>query len=383
MTNHESTAQARRMIFSEEQEAFRKIVRAFVREEMVPRYDAWQEAGCPDRAFWHRCGELGILGIDVPEEYGGMPGSRFTHSVIVTEEIQREFLAVGGLRVQTDICMPYFLSYASDEQKARWLPQLTRGDAISALAMSEPGAGSDVKSMSTRAVRDGDHYVINGAKTFISNGTNADLVILAAKTDPAAGRRGISLIVVEAGTPGFERGRKLDKLGLKAQDLSELSFSDARVPVANLLGQENCGFEYLTSNLAQERISIAVNSQAAASAMLAYVTSQVAGTGAGQLVKFALADCATEIAAGQALVDSALAQLETGTLLPASAAMAKLYCTELQGRALDRCIQILGPAGYPRMDCKITRAYLDGRVSRIYAGSSEIMKVIISQSLGV
>lgn len=372
----------RRIVFGATHEAFRSVVRDFVRSEVVPAYRAWEAVGRPDQRFWRRAGELGILGIGVSEVYGGLPGSSFTHSVVVTEELQREFLAVGGLRVQTDICMPYFLAYATEEQKRRWLPRLTDGSAVAALALSEPGAGSDLKAMSTRAVRRGDHYVVNGAKTFISNGAAANLVVLAAKTDPPAGRHGISLLVVETDTHGFHRGRTLDKLGLHAQDLAELSFTDLRVPVGNLLGAENRGFEYLMSNLAQERLSIAVNSQAAATAALEHTTALLRRRRPGQHAKFELAACAAEVHAGQALVDRALAELEAGELSASDAAMAKLYCTELQGRVVDRCLQLLGPSAYTRQ-CRLGRAYLDGRVSRIFGGSNEIMKVIVGHGLGL
>ncbi|MEV6985401.1 acyl-CoA dehydrogenase family protein [Sphaerisporangium sp. NPDC051017] len=372
----------RRTVFGELHDAFRAKVRDFIRNEVVPAYPEWEVRGRPDRRFWQRAGEIGILGIGVPETYGGLPGSSFTHSVVVTEEIQREFLAVGGLRVQTDICMPYFLEYATVEQKRRWLPRLTGGSAVAALGLSEPGAGSDLKAMSTRAVREGDHYVVNGAKTFISNGAAANLIVLAVKTDPAAGRNGISLLVVDGDSDGFHRGRSLDKLGLKAQDLAELSFTDLRVPVDNLLGEENHGFEYLTSNLAQERLSIAANSQAAAVAALEHTTALLRGRRPGQHAKFELAACAAEVHAGQALVDRALLELEAGELSPVDAAMAKLYCTELQGRVVDRCLQLLGPSAYTRQ-CRLGRAYLDGRVSRIYGGSSEIMKVIVGHGLGL
>jgi alkylation response protein AidB-like acyl-CoA dehydrogenase len=371
-----------RTVFSHEHEAFRLLVAKFVADEVVPEYEDWQHAGRPSRRFWQRAGELGILGIGVPAEYGGLAGSTFTHSVVVTEEIQKQLLALGGLRVQTDICMPYFLHYATDEQKRRWLPSIVSGETVTALALSEPGAGSDLKAMSTSAVRDGDHYVVNGAKTFISNGAAADLAILAVKTAPEAGRRGISLLVVETDSPGFQRGRSLDKLGLKAQDLAELSFVDLRVPVDNLLGEENQGFEYLTSNLAQERLSIAVNSQAAASAALAHTVESLTGADNGQHAKFELAACATDVQAGQALVDHALTELEAGRLSGSDAALTKLYCTEMQGRVVDRCLQLHGKAGYGR-DTRIGRAYADGRVSRIYGGSSEIMKVIVAQALGL
>lgn len=372
----------RRTVFGETHETFRAEVREFVRSEVVPVYPEWETAGRPDRRFWQRAGEVGILGIGVPETYGGLPGSSFTHSVVVTEEIQREFLAIGGLRVQTDICMPYFLEYTTEEQKRRWLPRLVEGSAVAALGLSEPGAGSDLKAMRTRAVRDGDHYVVDGAKTFISNGAAANLIILAVKTDPAAGRQGISLLVVDGDSHGLHRGRSLDKLGLKAQDLAELSFTDLRVPVENLLGEVNRGFEYLTSNLAQERLSIAVNSQAAATAAVEHTTGVLRQGKPGQHAKFELAACAAEVHAGQTLVDRALLELEAGELSPSDAALAKLYCTELQGRVVDRCLQLLGPTAYTRQS-RLGRAYLDGRVSRVYGGSSEIMKVIVAQGLGL
>ena len=372
----------RRMVFGEAHEAFRTDVRDFIHSDVVPAYPEWEVRGQPGQRFWQRAAEVGILGIGVPEIYGGLPGSSFTHSVIVSEEIQREFLAVGGLRVHTDICMSYFLKYASEEQKRRWLPRLTGGSAVVALGLSEPGAGSDLKAMSTRAVREGDHYVVNGAKTFISNGAAANLVILAVKTDPAAGRDGISLLVVDGASDGFHRGRSLDKLGLKAQDLAELSFTDLHVPVRDLLGEENRGFDYLTSNLAQERLSIAVNSQAGSAAALEHTTALLRERRPGQHAKFELAACAAEAQAGQTLVDHALLELEAGELSAADAAMAKLYCTELQGRVVDRCLQLLGPSAYTKSG-RLGRAYLDGRVSRIYGGSSEIMKVIVGHGLGL
>jgi alkylation response protein AidB-like acyl-CoA dehydrogenase len=322
------------------------------------------------------------LGIGVPEQFGGLAGSDYRHSAVVTEEIQARGLAIGGLRVQTDICLPYLLHHGSAEQRATWLPRMVSGDVVVALGLSEPGAGSDLKAMSTRARRCGDYYVVNGAKTFISNGTVADLVILAVKTDPEAGRRGISLLLVDTSTPGFSRGRKLDKLGLRAQDLAEISFTDMQIPVVNLLGVENEGFTYLTSNLAQERLSIAVNSQAAAAAALSWALEEH-GASAGQDVKFTLAQCAAEVAAGQALIDQALSRHVEGRLSGSDAAIAKLYCTELQGRVVDRCLALSDPSTALRGDSRLGNAYLDGRVSRIYGGSSEIMKVIIGQSLGL
>ncbi len=372
-----------RTVFDPEHEQFRELVRAFLHEEVVPEYAEWRAQGRPSTRFWKGVGALGVLGIGVPGEYGGLPGSDFRHSVVVTEEIQRLGLAIGGLRVHTDICVPYLLHHASEEQRRRWLPSMCSGDTVVALGLSEPGAGSDLKAIATRAERDGDHYVVNGAKTFISNGASADLVILAVKTDPTAGRNGISLLLVDTSLPGFERGRKLDKLGLQAQDLAELSFTDMRVPVDCLLGEENQGFSYLTSNLAHERLSIAVNSQAAAAAALAWTVEDLTGTGAGQDAKFALAACATDVAAGQALTDQAIIEHAAGNLGVAEAALVKLFCTELQGRVVDRCLGITDPATAYASDSRIGNAYLDGRVSRIYAGSSEIMKVIVAQKLGL
>jgi acyl-CoA dehydrogenase len=378
------TASQTRSVFTEEHDRFRDAVRCFLNGEVVPEYSTWLTDGKPSRGFWRSAAEVGILGIGVPEQFGGLPGSDYRHSAVVTEEIQALGLAIGGLRVQTDICLPYLLHHGTPEQRASWLPRLASGDVVVALGLSEPGAGSDLKAMSTRARRCGDHYVVNGAKTFISNGAAADLVILAVKTDPDAGRRGISLLLVDTSTPGFTRGRKLDKLGLRAQDLAEMSFTDMSVPVENLLGLENEGFSYLTSNLAQERLSIAVNSQAAAAAALSWaVEDHQRGGDAGQEVKFTLAECAAEVAAGQALIDQALLRHVKGCLSGSDAAIAKLYCTELQGRVVDRCLALSRPSTVLRSDSRFGNAYLDGRVSRIYGGSSEIMKVIIGQSLGL
>lgn len=372
-----------RSIFETDHEELRLKVRAFLHDEVVPEYDDWRKEGRPSAGFWKGMGALGVLGIGVPAELGGLAGSDFRHSVVVTEEIQRLGLAVGGLRVHTDICVPYLLHHASPEQQQRWLPSMCTGETVVALGLSEPGAGSDLKAMATRADRDGDHYVVNGAKTFISNGASADLLILAVKTDPAAGRDGISLLLVDTSTPGFARGRRLDKLGLKAQDLAELSFTDMRVPVDCLLGEENEGFGYLTSNLAHERLSIAVNSQAAAAAALAWTVADLQGTNPGQDAKFTLAACATEVAAGQALVDQAISEHVSGRLGVADAALVKLFSTELQGRVVDRCLGLADPATSYAEKSRIGNAYLDGRVSRIYAGSSEIMKVIVAQDLGL
>lgn len=378
-----------RNLFDESHQAFRATVRRFYADRALPHYADWEAAGHPDRGFWLEAGKLGLLGIQVPEEFGGGGETSFLFNVVLTEEAQYAGLALGGLRVHTDITMPYFLHLANEMQKARWLPRLASGEAISALAMSEPGAGSDLKAMTTRAVREGDVYVVNGAKTFITNGLTADMLIVAVKTDAAAGRDGLSLLVVEADTPGFARGRRLEKIGLKAQDLAELSFTDVRVPAENLLGMEGRGFEYLTRNLAQERLSIAVNSQSAARRAVEHTVDYVSqrivfGTKVAsfQNTKFELAACATEVEAGQAMLDRALLAHETRSLSAADAAMVKLFCTELQGRVVDRCLQLYGGYGYI-LEYPIARAYADARVSRIYAGSNEIMKTIIAKDLGL
>jgi alkylation response protein AidB-like acyl-CoA dehydrogenase len=296
-----------------------------------------------------------------------------------------------GLSLHNDICLPYFLSYTDDEQKQRWLPGIVSGELITAIAMTEPGAGSDLAGMRTRAIRDGDSYVVNGAKTFITNGINADLVITAVKTggDDSDRRSGISLLILERGMPGFERGRNLDKLGLHSQDTAELSFTDVRVPVANLLGEEGQGFRYLTQKLPQERCSIAISGLAEAAAAfeetLRYVRERKAfGTSVAsfQNTKFVLADIATEIDVAQAFLDRCVDQLSAGELSPADAAKAKYFCTELQGRVIDRCLQLHGGYGY-MTEYPISRRYADARVTRIYGGTSEIMRSVVSKSLGL
>jgi acyl-CoA dehydrogenase len=379
----------KRTLFNADHDAFRATVRAFYAEQVVPEYAEWERAGAPPRHFWTAAGKLGLLGIQVPEEFGGGGQDSYLFNVILTEESQHAGIALCGLRMQTDIAMPYFLNVANAEQKSRWLPRLISGDAVAALAMSEPGAGSDMKAIATRAVRDGDNYIVYGSKTFISNGANADLIVTAVKTNPEAGREGLSLLVIEGDSPRLTRGRKLEKLGLKSQDLAELIFDDVVVPAKNLLGEEGKGFAYLTENLAQERLSIAVNSQAAAVKALhdtvEYTKARKAfGTTVSsfQNTKFELAACATDVEAGQSLLDRALLAHEDGALSPSDAAMVKLFCTELQGRVIDRCLQLHGGYGY-MMEYPIARAYADARVSRIYAGSSEVMKVIIARSLGL
>lgn len=379
----------KRVVYDDEHEAFRQTVRSFYAREVVPEFPVWEELGHPPRSFWTQAGELGLLGIQVPEEYGGSGVQSFRFNAILTEESQVAGIPLGGLRVHTDICLPYFLRYATEEQRGRWLPAIASGEAVTAIAMSEPGAGSDLARISTRAVRDGEHYVVSGSKTFISNGATADLVITVVRTGPGEGREGLTLLVVEGGAEGFERGRNLPKLGLRGQDLTELAFNDVRVPMGNRLGAEGEAFGYLGANLPQERLSIAVNSQAAAAMALRrtveYVKErQIFGSplSSFQNTKFELAACAAEVEAGQTLVDAALDAHDRGELDAADAAKVKLFCTELQGRVVDRCLQLYGGYGY-MTEYPIARAYADARVSRIYGGSSEVMKVIIARDLGL
>jgi alkylation response protein AidB-like acyl-CoA dehydrogenase len=329
----------------------------------------------------------------VPEQYGGGGVDDFRFPQILDEQIGAAGIGGTGLGIalHNDICLPYFLGYCTDEQKKRWLPGIASGELITAIAMTEPGAGSDLAGIRTRAARDGDSYVVNGAKTFITNGINADLVITAVKTggDPNNRRGGMSLVVLERGMPGFERGRNLEKLGLHSQDTAELSFTDVRVPVGNLLGDEGSGFAYLTEKLPQERLSLAIcglgDATAAFHETLQYVHDRKAfGTSIAtfQNTKFVLADIATELDVAQAYVDCAVDRLNSNELSAADASKAKYFCTELQGRVMDRCLQLHGGYGY-MTEYPISRRYADARISRIYGGTSEIMKSVISKSLGL
>ncbi|MGQ4598897.1 acyl-CoA dehydrogenase family protein [Nocardia sp. R6R-6] len=378
----------KRDLFTAEHEDFRKMVRDFLDKEIVPQFGEWHDL--VPRQVFSRLGELGIIGVRLPEEYGGGGAEGFLWNVIIAEETARALVTLGPLRCHMDIVSPYFTKFANEEQRKRWLPGLASGELFSAIAMTEPNTGSDLSGIRTSARRDGDSYVINGAKTFITGGWHADLVVAVARTSNEENlRQGLSLIVVEAGTPGFEKGRRLPKIGLPVQDLCELSFTDVRVPAENLLGEEGMAFSYLTSNLAQERLSIAVGGVAAARAALdttiAYVKDRkVFGKSLSsfQNSKFELAAVATDIEAGQALVDRALSKHDQGELTSADAAKAKLFCTELQNRAIDRCLQLFGGYGYIT-DYPIARLYADARVSRIYGGTSEVMKTIISKSIGL
>jgi alkylation response protein AidB-like acyl-CoA dehydrogenase len=381
----------RRTLFEEEHDLFRASFRRFLDKEVVPHNEEWERAGLMDRDVFAKAGAAGFLGMDVPEEHGGGGVRDFRYNLVIGEEVQRAGVnAAGlGLTLHNDICLPYFRDLTSAEQKTRWLPGICAGEQITAVAMTEPGIGSDLASMSTTAIRDGDDYVVNGAKTFITNGINADLVVTAVKTDPSQRHKGMSLVVLERGMPGFERGRNLDKIGLHAQDTAELFFTDVRVPVGNRLGEEGEGFRYLVTNLPQERLSIAATGVAAAREAfewtLAYCKERTAfgqPVGSFQNSRFRLAEMATEVEIAQSFIDRCVLALNAGELTAEEAAMAKWWCTELQGRVVDAGVQLHGGYGY-MAEFPISRAFADARVTRIYGGTTEIMKEIIGRSLGV
>jgi alkylation response protein AidB-like acyl-CoA dehydrogenase len=379
----------RRMIFAEEHELFRRTCRTYFEKECVPFVDEWEAAGHVSREAWLKAGEQGLLGWEVPEEFGGSGVSDFRFNTVLTEEYWATGSVGIGLGLQNDIMAPYLITLTTPEQRQRWLPGFCSGEIITAIAMSEPGAGSDVRGLRTTARREGDEYVINGTKTFISNGLLADLVMVACKTDPAAGHRGISLIVVEAGTPGFSRGRKLDKIGQRSADTAELIFTDVRVPVDNLIGEENRGFYHLMRNLPKERLGIAVH--AVASAQRAYeITLAYAGDreafgqpiGKFQVNRHALAEMRTKIDVMRTYLDQCVLAVNAGELTAEEAAGAKWWTTETQWEILDRCLQLHGGYGYVN-EYEIARLWRDARVQRLYGGTTEIMKDLIGRSLGM
>jgi alkylation response protein AidB-like acyl-CoA dehydrogenase len=376
--------------YNADHEAFADAFRAFADKAIVPNYMDWERAGITPREVFTEAGKSGFLGMQVPEEYGGGGVDDFRFNQILDEQVALAGITGSGLGItlHNDTCLPYFLSYCNDEQKQRWLPGIVSGELITAVAMTEPGAGSDLSGIRTSAKRGGDTYVVNGSKTFITNGINADLVITAVRTGEDR-HNGMSLLILERGMDGFERGRNLDKLGLHSQDTAELSFTDVRVPAANLLGTEGEGFAQLVKKLPQERTSIAVSavaeSRAAFDNTLRYVQDRKAfGTtiGSFQNTKFVLAEIATEIDVAQAFIDRCVDRLNDGELDAADAAKAKWWCTELQGRIIDRCLQLHGGYGY-MTEYAVSRAYADARVTRIYGGSTEIMKGVVSKSLGL
>jgi alkylation response protein AidB-like acyl-CoA dehydrogenase len=381
----------RRTLFDDEHDLFRDSVRRFIAAEAAPHNEQWEQAGLVDRDLFAAAGAHGFLGMAVPERYGGGGVDDFRYNLVIAEEVQSGGVNAAGLgwTLHNDICLPYFLSLCTDEQKERWLPGICSGDLITAIAMTEPGIGSDLASMTTTARRDGDDYLVNGSKTFITNGINADLVITAVKTDPTQRHRGMSLVVVERGMEGFERGRNLAKIGMHAQDTAELFFTDVRVPVANRLGDEGEGFRYLVTNLPQERLSIGATGVAAARAAfdetLRYVKERHAfgqPIGTFQNSRFRMAEMATEIEIAQSFVDRCVLALNAGELTAEEASMAKWWCTELQGRVADACVQLHGGYGY-MTEYPVARAYADARITRIYGGTTEIMKEIIGRSLGL
>jgi alkylation response protein AidB-like acyl-CoA dehydrogenase len=378
-------------IFEPEHTAFRESVARFITEEIAPHNEEWEAEGIVPRDLFTRAAEKGMLAMSVPERYGGLGIDDFRFNQVIIEEIAHAGIAGAGLGItlHNDICLPYFLRYCDEQQSERWLPGIADGTLITALAMTEPGIGSDLASMSTTAIAGDGGYIVNGAKTFITNGLNADLVITAAKTDPKQRHRGISLLVIERGMEGFERGRNLEKIGQHAQDTAELFFNDVHVPSENRLGEEGEGFLGLVHQLPQERLSIALSAVASARAALAwtleYVKERVAfgqPVGSFQHSRFTLAEIATEVDIASVFCDQAVLALNAGTLTPEDAAKAKWWCTELQGRVMDRCVQLHGGYGY-MLEYPIARAFADARITRIYGGTTEIMKEIIGRSLGL
>jgi acyl-CoA dehydrogenase len=380
----------RRDVFTEDHEQFRTQVRRFVEKEVAPKVEEWNARGTSDRATWKRAGDEGLLGVCAPTEYGGA-GADFLYAAIVNEEMAHVRAHAMMLSLHSDIVMPYVTEHGSEEQKRRWLPGTITGDVLLGIAMTEPGTGSDLANVQTTARRDGDHYVLNGAKTFISNGQIGDLFVVVAKTDPLAkpAHSGISLILVEADTPGFVRGKKLDKLGLRGQDTSELFFEDCRVPVSNLLGREGQGFRMLMQKLQQERLVIAITSMASCRRALddtmSYVKERKAfgqPIAAFQNTQFRLAELWTEVQVGQAYVDQLLAAHVRGDDIVMEVSGAKFWTTDLQKRLVGECLQLHGGYGF-MMETPIATDYADAAVQSIYAGTNEIMKVIIARRLGL
>ncbi|MEO3797957.1 acyl-CoA dehydrogenase family protein [Nonomuraea sp. B10E15] len=378
-----------RDLFDEEHLLFRETVRAFMSREVVPHHARWEKDGVVPREVWKKAGELGMFGFSVPEEHGGSGIRDFRYNAVIVEELMRNNATGLGFSLHNDVVAPYLVDLTDDEQRRRWLPGFVSGELITAIAMSEPGAGSDLQGIRTTAIREGDHYVVNGQKTFITNGINADLVVVVAKTDPEAGARGTTLVVVERGMEGFERGRNLDKIGMKAQDTAELFFDNVRVPVANRLGpNDGEGFVQLMDNLPQERLSIAVAAVASAEGVLEQTieycrTRQAFGRNIGsfQNTRFVLAELATETEIARHYVDRCIRALNAGQLTAVDAAKAKWWTTEVQTKVIDRCLQLHGGYGY-MTEYPVAKAWMDSRVQTIYGGTTEIMKEIIGRSFG-
>jgi acyl-CoA dehydrogenase len=375
---------------TEEHEMFRKAFRSFLKKEAEPFYEQWEEQQWIPRSFWEKLGEYGYLCPQVDEKYGGS-GADFGYSVVINEELERIGSSLVGVGLHNDIVVPYIESYGTEEQKKKWLPKCVTGEIITAIAMTEPGAGSDLANIQSTAVKDGDEYIINGQKTFITNGIHADLVLVACKTDPGAvpKHKGISLIVVEANTPGFTKGQKLKKVGLHAQDTAELFFDECRVPQTNLLGKEGEGFRYLMEKLQQERLIVAINAQVAAEEMfeltLEYTKQRKAfgrSISSFQSIQFELVEMKTEIEIGRTFLDQLIAEHMEGKDVVAKVSMAKWWITELAKKVASKCMQLHGGYGYME-EYKIARRYRDIPVAAIYAGTNEIMKTIIAKKLGL
>ena len=379
-----------RDLFREEHDLFRQAFRQFVEREVVPHQEKWNQAGIVDRSAWRAAGRAGFLCPWMEERWGG-PGADFLCSVVIMEEMARAYETGFALSLHSDIIVPYLHTFGTDEQKARWLPGCASGEIISAIAMTEPGTGSDLAAVATTAVKDGDAYVLNGSKTFISNGILCDLCIVVARTDPdpANAHRGITLFVVEAGTPGFIKGKKLAKMGLPSQDTAELAFEDCRVPAANMLGEEGSGFIALMTKLQQERLCVAVMAQAGAEQVLKdtviYCQERRAfgrAIARFQNTQFKLAECATKVEVGRAFLDKLVREHMAGKQLVKECSMAKLWQTEMAGEVVDECLQFFGGYGY-MLEFPVTRAFMDARVQRIFAGTNEMMKVIIAKQMGL
>lgn len=381
----------KRTIFEADHELFRSSVREFVGREVTPNVPKWEENGIVDKSMFRRAGDAGLLGMAIPQEHGGGGTDDFRFNAVVVEELVYGDAMASGMCItlHNDVVLPYFLSLTNDEQKERWLPGMASGDLMGAIAMTEPGAGSDLAGISTTAIRDGEHYIVNGSKTFITNGINSDVILTAVKTNPDERHAGMSLLVVEGGTEGFSRGRNLDKIGLHAQDTAELFFDDMRVPIGNLLGEEGRGFLHLVHNLPQERLSLTVgaiaHAQTAFDWTLAYIKERTAfgqPLAGFQTIKHGMAEMRTELDVAQTYVDSQIMDLTRGELSAEDAAKAKWWVTELENRIISRCLQYFGGWGYME-EYPIARAFRDARVQTIYGGTTEIMKEIVGRSLGL
>lgn len=373
---------------SAEYELFRDNVKRFLEKEIAPHYAQWEKDSWMPREVWTTLGENGLLAVDQEEQYGAA-GVSYQYSALILEEIAKAGFGslCTALSVHSDICAPYIRHMGTEAQKAQWLPKLISGQAVAGIGMTEPGAGSDLANIRTSAIKQGDHYLLNGSKTFISNGQHADLIILAAKTDPSAGAKGVSLFLVDTSLPGFAKGKKLEKIGLHSQDTSELFFDNVKLPLDTLLGEEGKGFAYMMQELPRERLNIAVQGVYSAEGVLdstvRYVTERRAfGAPLAQLqnTRFTLAQCKTEIECNKAFLNQCIARYLDGKLDVPTAAMIKLSCTELQGRVADACLQMHGGYGY-MVEYPVARAYVDARIQRIYGGANEIMKEVIARSL--